>query len=162
MRVWYNLRVAIKNPQTRRWKKMFGQWLREGYEYAVVIHSKAMPRKGRWTYVKPLHTRSLVQKYAIEDYRGLMRSAWGLGFLSFTGGMPPVFNKYLQRRPAIRRMIPLSDVSLSPDGFTMTIENRAIPSGSSFLSGLDLASSLASVRAMNAHMTKYFQKKFNL
>lgn len=163
MRVWYNLRKAIKNPQTHRWKRMFGQWLREGYEYAVVIKSKAKQRKGRWMYIKPLHTRSLVQGYAIEDYRGLMRAAWGIGFMTLTNGKaPPVFTKYFQRRPALHRMTGMGFLYLSADGFTMTIENRAIPSESSFLSGLEISASLASVRSMNDHMTNFFKKQFNL
>ena len=39
------------------------------------------------------------------------------------------------------------------------IINKAIPDGSGFLPGLDLTSSLAAVKAMNKHMTEYFEAR---
>ena len=162
MRMWFNLRKAIKNPQTHRWKKMFGAWLREGYEYAVVIKSKAKQRKGRWMYIKPLHTRSQVQGYAIEDYRGLMRAGWGLGFLSMTGKMPPVFNKYLQRRPVLQRMQGYCGVVADMDEMSISVINGFVDGTQGFMPGLQISSDLAAVSAMNREMRKFFEKKWNL
>lgn len=157
MRVIYFLRECVRNPQSHRLKHMFGKLLRQGYEYVVVIHSKAQKRKGRWTYYKECRTLEEARKYATEDYRGLMRSAWGLGFTRHYGNPPPVFSRYLQRRPMIRRMIALSDVNLAPSGMQVEITNKSVPDGSAFLPGLDLTSSIAAVRAMNKHMSAFFE-----
>ena len=178
MRMVFNLRKAIKNPQTHRWKKMFGQWLREGYEYAVVIKSKARKRKGRWMYIKPLHTGSLVNRYDREDYRGLMRLGWGLGFLAPTGKMPPVFKKYLQRRPVIQRLQGYCGVTLHMDnvsviannGFneqtqsyvTATVRNGFVDETQGFVAGLRISSDIAALKAMSREMEAHLKKKWNL
>ena len=162
MRVIYNLRACVRNPNTHRLKSMMGKLLRQGYEYVVVMHSKAQPRKGRWTYYKPCHSIEEARKLATEDYRGLMRTAWGLGFVKYTGSVPPVFNRYLERRPTLYRMASLSDVNLSPDGMKVEITNKEVPDGSDFLPGLDLSASIAAVRAMNRHMSNFFDKKREL
>lgn len=163
LRVIYFLRECVRNPQTHRLKRMFGKLLRQGYEYVVVIHSKSAKRKGRWTYYKECKTISEARKYATEDYRGLFRAAWGLGFTRITGGVPPVFNRYLQRRPALYKAInTLSQVRLSTDYMEMEITNVPIPDNSAFLPGLDLTSSIASVRSMNKYMTNFFEKQREL
>ena len=158
MRVIYHLRQCVNNPATHRLKHMFGKLLRQGYEYVVVIHSKSAKRKGRWTYYKECRTLEEARKYATEDYRGLFRTAWGLGFMSMNGKVPPVFNRYLARRPMIRKMFGLSDVNLAPSGTVVEITNKAVPDGSAFLPGLDLTSSIAAVRAMNRYMSDFFEK----
>lgn len=162
MRMYFNLRKAIKNPNTHRWKKMFGAWLRDGYEYAVVIKSKAKQRKGRWMYIKPLHTSSLVSKYAIEDYRGLMRAGWGLGFLSQTGSVPPVFRKYLQRRPVIERMQGYCGVFLDMDEISATVTNGFVDDSQGFVPGMKISADIAALKAMNREMEKHLEKKWNL
>lgn len=163
MRVIYYLRECVRNPATHRLKHMFGKLLRHGYEYVVVIHSKSQKRKGRWTYYKECRTIEEARKYATEDYRGLMRAAWGLGFPRVSGGIPPVFNRYLQRRPMIRRMInTMGQVTLAPSGMEMEIVNVPVPDSSAFLPGLDLTSSIAAVRAMNRHMSDFFEKQHEL
>ena len=162
MRMYFNLRKAIKNPNTHRWKKMFGQWLREGYEYAVVIKSKAKQRKGRWMYIKPLHTASLVSRYDREDYRGLMRAGWGLGFLSQTGSVPPVFRKYLQRRPVIERMQGYCGVTLDMDEISATVNNGFVDGTEGFIAGLKISADIASLRAMNREMESHLKKKWDL
>ena len=159
MRVIYYLREAVRNPKTRRLKHMFGKLLRDGYEYCVVIHSKSRKTRGNWTYYKPCKTLDEARKYATEDYRGLMRTAWGLGFIRVSGKMPPVFNRYLERRPKLIKMVNLSETKLHPDGMEIEIVNKAIPDGSSFIPGLDLTSSLAAVKAMNKHMSEYFEAR---
>lgn len=160
MRVIYFLRQCVKNPATHRLKHMFGKLLRHGFEYVVVIHSKSAKRKGRWTYYKECRTLDEARRYATEDYRGLMRAAWGLGFPRVSGGMPPVFNRYLQRRPKIYGLINrMGHVKLDADGMKLHIENVPIPDGSAFLPGLDLTSSIAAVRAMNKHMSAFFEKE---
>ena len=162
MRMYFNLRKAIKNPNTHRWKKMFGAWLREGYEYAVVIKSKAKQRKGRWMYIKPLHTSSLVTRYDREDYRGLMRAGWGLGFLSQTGSVPPVFRKYLQRRPVIERMQGYCGVTLDMDEISATVNNGFVDGTEGFIAGLKISADIASLRAMNREMESHLKKKWDL
>ena len=163
MRVIYYLRECVRNPQTHRLKHMFGKLLRQGYEYVVVIHSKSAKRKGRWTYYKECKTISEARRYATEDYRGLFRAAWGLGFVRVTGGIPPVFNRYLERRPKLRGMVNrMGKVTLAPSGMEMAIENIPIPDGSAFLPGLDLTSSIAAVKAMNKYMSAFFDKKREL
>ena len=159
MRVIYFLREAVRNPRTRRLKHMFGKLLRAGYEYCVVIHSKARKTHGNWTYYKPCKTIDEARKIATEDYRGLMRTAWGLGFIRAAGRMPPVFNRYIERRPMLIKQVSLSEVKLHPSGMEVEITNKAIPDGAGFLSGLDLTSSLAAVKAMNKHMSEYLESK---
>lgn len=162
LRVIYNLRQCVRNPQTHRLKSMFGKLLRQGYEYVVVIHSKAAKRKGRWTFYKECRSIDEARKYATEDYRGLMRTAWGLGFTRHLGSIPPVFNRYLTRRPKLYGMMRLADANLAPSGMQVEITNKAIPDDSAFLSGLDLTSSIAAVRAMNKHMSAFFDRKREL
>lgn len=159
MRVIYYLREAVRNPKTRRLKHMFGKLLRDGYEYCVVIHSKARKTRGNWTYYKPCKTIDEARKIATEDYRGLMRTAWGLGFIRASGRMPPVFNRYMERRPKLIKQVALSDVRIDPSGMEVQITNKAIPDGAGFLPGLDLTSSLAAVKAMNKHMSEYLESK---
>lgn len=159
MRVIYFLRECVKNPRTRRLKHMFGKLLQEGYEYCVVIHSKARKTRGTWTHYKPFRTLDEARKFATEDYRGLMRTAWGLGFIRAAGRVPPVFNRYMERRPKLIRQVALSSVKLHPSGMEVEIENRAIPDGAGFLPGLDLTSSLAAVKAMNSEMSEYLDSK---
>lgn len=158
MRVIYYLRACVKNPATHRLKHMFGKLLRQGYEYVVVIHSKSAKRKGRWTFYKECRTIEEARKYATEDYRGLFRVSWGLGFIRQTGKFPPVFNRYVTRRPKLYSLMNLSRVQLAPSGMEMDIENVPIPDGSAFLPGLDLTSSIAAVRAMNRFMSDFFEK----
>jgi hypothetical protein len=138
---------------------MFGKLLRDGYEYCVVIHSKARKTHGNWTYYRPCRTIAEARKIATEDYRGLMRSAWGLGFIRAAGRVPPVFNRYMERRPMLIKQVALSDVALQPSGMEVHITNKAIPDGAAFLPGLDLTSSIAAVRAMNKHMSAFFEKE---
>jgi len=159
MRVIYYLREAVRNPKTRRLKHMFGKLLREGYEYCVVIHSKARTTRGTWTHYKPCRSIDEARKYATEDYRGLMRTAWGLGFIRVSGYMPPVFNRYITRRPKLIKQVALSEVKLDPSGMEVEVTNKAIPDGAGFLPGLDLTSSLAAVKAMNKHMSEHFEGK---
>lgn len=159
MRVIYALRDTVRNPATHRLKHMLGKLLRDGYEYVVVIHSKARRTKGTWTHYKPCHTLDEARKFAQEDYRGLMRTAWGLGFIRHTGSLPPVFNRYVSRRPNLYRMAKLSEVNLDPSGMEVTIINHAIPDGAAFLPGLDVSSSIAAVKSMNKYMSDYFEKK---
>ena len=159
MRVIYNMRKCVRNPQTHRLKRMFGKLLREGYEYVVVIHSKSRKTKGNWTYYKPCHSLDEAKRYANEDYRGLMRAAWGLGFIRVSGRVPPVFNRYLERRPKIIKQVGLAETKLHPSGMEIEIINKAIPDGSAFLPGLDLTSSLAAVKSMNKYMNEYFEKQ---
>ena len=73
--------------------------------------------------------------------------------------MPPVFYRYMERRPKLIKMVNLSETKLHPDGMEIEIINKAIPDGSGFIPGLDLTSSLAAVKAMNKHMSEYFEAK---
>lgn len=157
MRVIYYLRECVRNPATHRLKHMFGKLLRQGYEYVVVIHSKSQKRKGRWTYYKECRTIEEARKYATEDYRGLMRAAWGMGFPGVAGvTYPPVFNRYFIRRPMLHgRVNILGKLSLDSSGLNATIVNVPIPENSAFLPGLDLTSSIASVKSMNRFMREF-------
>jgi hypothetical protein len=160
MRVIYYLRECVRNPKTRRLKHMFGKLLREGYEYVVVIHSKSRKTKGYWTYYKPCKTIDQARAYAKEDWRGLMRVSWWLGFIDkiASGRMPPVFNRYVQRRPRITSKR-LGEVNFLTDDMAIEIINHVIPDNAGFLPGLDLTSSVASVKSMNKYMTEYFENQ---
>jgi hypothetical protein len=162
MRVIYPLREVLKNPRTRRLKSMMGKLLRQGYEYVVVIHSSKQQRHGRWTYYKPCTTLDEAKKYATEDYRGLMRTAWGMGFIAETGKMPPVFKKYLRRRPKLAELQTLSHVRFFPEQNTVEVQNDAIGENEAFLKTTDLVASVAAVRTMNDQMSKFFKRKFDL
>lgn len=158
-RVIYPLREVLHNPRTTRLKSMFGKLLRHGYEYVVVIHSHEQQRHGRWTYYKPCTTYDEAKRYATEDYRGLMRAAWGMGFIAETGKMPPVFNKYLRRRPMLDGLKNLSRVSFFPEQDMVELENSVIDEGEGFLTTTKLAGHLAALRTMNDRMEKFFKKK---
>lgn len=160
MRVIYNLRACVRNPNTHRLKRMFGKFLQEGYEYVVVIHSKSRKTKGQWTYYKPCRTLGEAKNYAKEDWRGLMRVSWGLGFIDkiASGRMPPVFNRYVSRRPRITSKR-LAEVNFLSDKMSIEIINHVISEKEAFLPGLDLTSSVAAVKAMNRYMNEYFEKK---
>lgn len=160
MRVIYFLRECVRNPKTRRLKHMFGKLLREGYEYCVVIHSKARKTHGNWTYYKPCKTLDQARAYAKEDWRGLMRTAWGLGFIDkiASGRMPPVFNRYVRRRPRLTSKR-LGEVNFLTGEMAIEIINHVIPDNAGFLPGLDLTSSVASVKSMNKYMQEYFEAK---
>lgn len=160
LRPIYFLKECVRNPRTRRLKRMFGKLLQQGYQYVVVIHSKSRRTKGVWTYYKPCHSIAEARKYAREDYRGLLRAAWGLGFIPITGKMPPVFNKYISKRPKIKNMTSLSTVVLSPDELTVELTNHAADEGAAYLPGLEVSADLAATRSMNDYMNKFYQQKF--
>lgn len=161
-RIIYPLREVLRNPRTTRLKSMFGKLLRQGFEYVVVIHSNVQQRHGRWTYYKPCTTYDEAKKYATEDYRGLMRAAWGMGFIAETGKTPPVFNKYLRRRPMLAGLKDFSSVQFYPAQTTVELENDVVDEGKSFFTSTRLAGDLAALHTMNDHMEKFFKRKFEL
>lgn len=158
-RVIYKLRDIVRNPAKQRYKKMFGAYLQEGYEYVVQMKN----RNGRSTYLKPCRTLEEAKRYAVEDYRGLMRSAWGMGFLAMGRKMPPVFRTLTRLRPKIlEKQNSLSSTAFNAQAMEVTLTNDVIPDGAGFLHSTDINASIASVRTMDDLMTKFFTRKFEL
>lgn len=157
-RVIYNLRQIVRNPLKARWKKLFGHYLQQGFEYAVTMRN----RNGKKVYLKPCRTISEARAAAVESYRGLMRSAWGISFDSVGKKTPPAFKKYLSRRPDILKRRGLSSSAFEKAIMTVTIRNDVIPNNASFLQSTDINASIAAVRTMDDLMTKFFKKKYNL
>lgn len=158
-RVIYKLRDIVRNPAKQRYKKMFGAYLQEGYEYAVQMKN----RNGRSTYLKPCRTLDEAKRYAVEDYRGLMRAAWGMGFVAMGRKMPPVFRSLTKLRPKIlSKQNTLSNVAFDAQNVQVTLTNDVIPDGAGFLYSTDINASIAAVRTMDDLMTKFFTKKFDL
>lgn len=157
-RVIYNLRNCVRNHDSRRFKKMFGKLLRDGYEYVVVMKN----RKGHGSYMKPCRTLAEAQRYAVEDYRGLLRASWGMSFQDMGLKPPPAFRKYTQRRPEILKRKSFNKARFEKPIMTATLTNEAIPNNAGYLQSTDINASIAAVKRMDQLMTKYFQKKFNL
>lgn len=158
-RVIYKLREIVRNPAKQRYKKMFGAYLQEGFEYVVQMKN----RNGRSTYLKPCRTLEEAKRYAVEDYRGLMRSAWGMGFLAMGRKMPPVFRTLTRLRPKIlEKQNSLSSTAFNAQAMEVTLTNDVIPDGAGFLHSTDINASIASVRTMDDLMTKFFTRKFEL
>ena len=91
-----------------------------------------------------------------------MRAGWGLGFLSQTGSVPPVFRKYLQRRPVIERMQGYCGVMLDMDEISATVNNGFVDGTEGFIAGLKISADIASLRAMNREMESHLKKKWDL
>lgn len=158
-RVIYKLRDIVRNEEKQPNKKLFGEWLRQGFEYAVRMKN----RKGRGVYLRPCRTLDEAKRYAVEDYRGLMRSAWGMGFLAMGRKMPPVFRTLTKLRPKIlEKQNTLSNTAFDARNMRVTLTNDVIPDGAGFLHSTDINASIASVRTMDDLMTKYFKRKFEL
>jgi hypothetical protein len=74
--------------------------------------------------------------------------------------MPPVFNKYVSKRPKIKNMSSLSTVVLSPDSLSVELTNHVADERAAYLPGLEVSADLAATRSMNDYMHKYFEQKF--
>ena len=158
-RVIYKLRDIVRNPAKQRYKKMFGAYLQEGFEYVVQMRN----RNGRSNYLKPCRNLEEAKRYAVEDYRGLMRAAWGMGFVAMGRKMPPVFRSLTNLRPKIlQKQNTLSGVAFDAQNMEVTITNEVIKDGAGFLYSTDINASIAAVRTMDDLMTKFFTKKFDL
>lgn len=158
-RVIYKLRDIVRNPEKQKYKKMFGAYLQEGFEYAVAMKN----RNGRRVYMKPCWTYEEAKRYAVEDYRGLMRAAWGMGFVAMGRKMPPAFNSLTRLRPKIlEKQNTLSAAAYDARNMEVTLTNEVIPDGAGFLHSTDINASIASVRTMDDLMTKFFKRKFDL
>ena len=157
-RVIYNLRQIVRNPLKARWKKLFGHYLQQGFEYAVTMKN----RNGKKLYLKPCRTISDARAAAVESYRGLMRSAWGISFDTMGRKTPPAFKKYLNRRPDILKRRMLSSSRFEKSVMTVEITNDVIPNDAGFIQSTDVNASIAAVKTMDDMMTRYFKKKFDL
>ena len=158
-RVIYKLREIVRNPAKQRYKKMFGAYLQEGFEYAVAMKN----RNGRSVYLKPCRNLDEARRYAEEDYRGLMRAAWGMGFVAMGRKMPPVFRSLTKLRPKIlTKQTTLSQAAFNASSMEVTLRNNVIKNNAGFLQSTDINASIAAVRTMDDAMTKYFRKKFAL
>lgn len=158
-RVIYNLREIVRNPNKQRYKKMFGVYLQQGYEYAVQMKN----RNGRSTYLKPCRTLDEAKRLSVEDYRGLMRAAWGMGFLAMGKKMPPAFRSLTRLRPKLLNVQnSLAQAAYDSLNVEVTLRNHVIKSGAGFLHSTDINASIAAVRTMDDLMTKFFKRKFEL
>lgn len=158
-RVIYKLRDIVRNPEKQKYKKMFGTYLQEGFEYAVTMKN----RNGRGMYLKPCRTLDEAKQYAVEDYRGLMRAAWGIGFVAMGKKMPPVFRNLTKLRPKIlTKQTTLSQSAFDASRMEVTLRNNVIRNGAGFLASTDINASIAAVRTMDDAMTKFFKRKFAL
>lgn len=157
-RVIYNLRNCVRNHDSRRFKKMFGKLLRDGFEYVVVMKK----RKGQGNYMKPCRTLAEAQKYAVEDYRGLLRASWGMSFQDIGLKPPPAFRKYTTRRPEILKRKSFNKTKFEKNIMTATLTNEVVPNDAPYMQTADINASIAAVKRMDQLMTKYFQKKFNI
>ena len=152
----YRLRELVRSTGIKG-RELYGQKLREGYEYLVKIF-----RKGRPPVRKFCRTEAEAERYAHETYRGLMRAAWGLSFAFIAGKVPPAFRRLLAERPELSRMAHLNEVQLDKKEMRVTITNRVIPEGAGFFPSTDVNASIAAVRSMDDRMNKFFAKKREL
>ena len=158
-RVIYKLRDIVRNPAKQRYKKMFGAYLQEGFEYVVQMRN----RNGRSNYFKPCRNLEEAKRYAVEDYRGLMRASWGMGFVAMGRKMPPAFRSLTKLRPKIlTKQTTLSQSAFDASRMEVTLRNNVIRNGAGFLYSTDINASIAAVRTMDDLMTKFFTKKFDL
>ena len=101
-------------------------------------------------------------RYAVEDYRGLMRASWGMSFENVGRKAPPAFRKYTTRRPELLKRKTLNRAVFAKNIMTVTLTNEVIPDNAGFLASTDVNASIAAVRTMDDMMTRFFKKKFNL
>lgn len=154
----YDLLALARNPATGHNRSLYGKLLRQGYTHVV---SMRRPR-GKLTRH---YCRSLTEakQYAHEDYRGLYRASWGLGFKKIQKQPPPAFNKYASRRPDLRKAaLKLSKFHYDPATDTLTIANEAIPAGESFVNFMDEAASSAALKTMNKRIAALMKRKYDL
>lgn len=152
----YRLRDLARSTGIKG-RELYGEKLREGYEYLVKIF-----RKGRPPVRKFCRTEAEAARYAHETYRGLMRSAWGLSFAFIAGKVPPAFRRLLAERPELSRMAHLNEVHFDRAAFRVTVINHAIPEGAGFFPSTDVNASIAAVRSMDDRMNKFFAQKREL
>lgn len=158
-RVIYNLRQIVRDPKRQPHKKKFGELLKQGFEYVVVMKN----RKFYSTYWKPCRTLAEAKGYAREDYRGLMRAAWGMGFAAMGRKLPPAFRSLTNLRPSLLKVQALlSGAAFDAANMTVTLRNEVVPDSASFMRSTDTNASIAAVRTMDDLMTKYFRRKFAL
>lgn len=154
----YDLLALARNPRAGKMRPLYGKLLRQGYTHAVYI--ARAKKKGVF---KPFRSLAEAKKYAHEDYRGLYRAAWGLGFTKIKKKPPAVFQKLASRRPDLRKAsLKLSKFHYDPKTDTLTITNEAIPSGESFVAFMDEAASTAAMKTMNKRIAALMKRKYDL
>ncbi len=148
----YDLLQLARNPDTGHYRKLYGTLLRQGYYYAVSIK-----REGKRTRLIPCRTEAEAAAYAHETYRGLSRAAWGLSIGALTGKVPPVFRKFVSRRPQLSRMSALNRVSFDEPRGEVLITNEVLKTGADYLAVIDSRASFQALRVMNDRMNKHFK-----
>ena len=108
-------------------------------------------------------TLAEAKQYAHENYRGLYRASWGLGFKKIQKQPPPAFNKYAARRPDLRKTaLKLNRFRYDTNTDTLFITNEAIPAGESFVNFMDTAASSAALKTMNRRIAALMKRKYDL
>lgn len=154
----YDLLALARNPRAGKMRPLYGKLLRQGYTHAVYI--ARAKKKG---ILKPCRSLVEAQTLAHEDYRGLYRAAWGLGFTKIKRKPPAVFQKLASRRPDLRKAaLKLSKFRYDSNTDTLTITNEAIPAGESFVNIMDEAASAAALRTMNKRISALMKRKYDL
>lgn len=154
----YDLLKLARNPRSGKMRPLYGKLLRQGYTHAVYI--ARAKKKG---ILKPCGSLAEAQTLAHEDYRGLYRAAWGLGFTKIKRKPPAVFQKLASRRPDLRKAaLKLSKFHYDPATDTLTITNEAIPAGESFVNFMDEAASSAALKTMNKRIAALMKRKYDL
>lgn len=154
----YNLLALARNPRAGKMRPLYGKLLRQGYAYAVYI-----ARSKKKGILKPCRSLVEAQTLAHEDYRGLYRAAWGLGFTKIKRTPPAVFQKLAARRPDLRKAaLKLSKFRYDANTDTLTITNEAIPAGESFVNFMETAASTAALKTMNRRIAALMKRKYDL
>ena len=154
----YDLLALARNPATGHNRSLYGKLLRQGYTHVVSMH------RPRGKLIRH-YCRSLAEakQYAHENYRGLYRASWGLGFKKIQKQPPPAFNKYAARRPDLRKTaLKLNNFRYDTNTDTLSITNEAIPSGESFVKFMDTAASSAALKTMNKRIVALMKRKYDL
>jgi len=158
-RIVIDLLEKVRNPfgKYSRYLSQYGKKLQEGFYYAVLIK-----HPGKKMLVKFVKNASQAKQYARISYRGLYRAAWGMNFAVFgSSSPPPVFDKYLKKRPELERVRNLNRISFKGGkGLqSVVIENNAVPNGT-FTS--DSNSKRAAKFAMQDRMNAFLAKKVTI
>ncbi len=158
-RIIIDLLEMVRRPSGKysRYLRQYGKKLQEGFQYAVLIK-----HPGKKMIVKFVKNASQAKRYARISYRGLYRAAWGMNFAVFgSSAPPPVFDKYLKKRPDLERVRNLNRISFKGGkGLqSVTIENNAVPNGT-FTS--DDNAKRAARFAMQDRMNALFAKRVTI
>lgn len=141
-----------------RWSSWAGSLLRKGYYYYVTSGKRKAVTSRKFGVACKTYSEAV--SYARLTYRGLLRAAWGMTFLTIGMKIPNAFSYLIANRPRILNRSDLASASMTAD--SITLNNNVREANRSFAANMDAKASYQAMKTMNQRMEKFFSKSTDL